>query len=74
MITGVVTQVYRNGDFDVWFDEQQFGSTCFRGECEISGKVATGDRLECRLASGRQGTIVAARRIEHRPHGRGLMA
>jgi hypothetical protein len=59
---GVVTHVYKNGDFDVWFARLNFGATYFRSADDKTDRFSPGDFVACEFAEAGRGTVVAARR------------
>ena len=59
---GVVTHVYNNGDFDVWFAKSKFGATYFRAPNDTTEAFAPGDHIDCIFAEAGRGTVLKARR------------
>lgn len=59
---GVVTHVYNNGDFDVWFARSKFGATYFRAPNDTTEVFEPGDHIDCIVAEAGRGTVLKARR------------
>ncbi len=55
---GVVTHRYLNGDLDIWFAAEKFGSTYFRMDRDGSEGLAVGQKVLCQFEGGAFGTVV----------------